>query len=69
MDTIISTPIDTRDAWIATPQGRLHARHWSAGDGDGRAPIVLFHDSLGSAALWRDFPERLVRATGHSVIA
>lgn len=71
MDRIISTPIDTRDAWIPTPQGRLHARHWSAGDGDGdgRAPIVLFHDSLGSVALWRDFPERLVRATGHSVIA
>lgn len=32
-------------------------------------PIVLFHDSLGCVALWRDFPERLALATGHPVIA
>ena len=32
-------------------------------------PIVLFHDSLGSVALWRDFPAVLAQATGHGVIA
>jgi pimeloyl-ACP methyl ester carboxylesterase len=30
---------------------------------------VLFHDSLGSVELWREFPERLALATERSVIA
>lgn len=34
-----------------------------------RAPILLFHDSLGCVALWREFPERLAEATGRDVIA
>ncbi|RYF28335.1 MAG: alpha/beta hydrolase [Comamonadaceae bacterium] len=34
-----------------------------------RAPIVLFHDSLGCVALWRDFPAVLCSATGRDVIA
>jgi pimeloyl-ACP methyl ester carboxylesterase len=29
-----------------------------------RPTLVFLHDSLGSVALWRDFPERLARATG-----
>lgn len=33
------------------------------------APIVLFHDSLGCVALWREFPGALANATGRSVIA
>lgn len=31
--------------------------------------IVLLHEGLGCVALWRDFPERLVAATGHGVFA
>lgn len=69
MDT--SHRIDSVESGIETPQGRLHARRWVVGGGQapGHAPIVLFHDSLGSVALWRDFPERLVRATGRDVVA
>lgn len=65
------TSMPTDDTWITTAAGRLHARRWSAdptGSGE-RAPIILFHDSLGCVALWRDFPERLARATGRSVVA
>ena len=29
--------------------------------------IVMLHDGLGCAALWRDFPDRLAEATGHGV--
>ncbi|MFX8098550.1 alpha/beta fold hydrolase, partial [Acinetobacter baumannii] len=29
----------------------------------------LLHDSLGCVALWREFPQRLVQATGRAVIA
>lgn len=30
----------------------------------GGAPIVFLHEGLGSIELWRDFPERVVNATG-----
>jgi pimeloyl-ACP methyl ester carboxylesterase len=55
--------------WIETPQGRLFAKRWDNDAQPGAVPIVLFHDSLGSVALWRDFPERLGAATGRSVLA
>jgi pimeloyl-ACP methyl ester carboxylesterase len=51
--------------------GTLFGRSWvparqvHAGD----APILLLHDSLGCVELWRDFPERLARATGRTVAA
>ncbi len=58
------------DHWIETGSGRLHARRWrTAADSNGLAPIVLFHDSLGCVALWRDFPERLAQTTGRCVVA
>ncbi len=51
----------------------MFARIWHpSGEGMDRgaeSPIVLFHDSLGSVALWRRFPERLCTATGRTVIA
>ena len=35
------------------------------GPGPGRAPTLVFlHEGLGSAAQWRDFPDRLAEATG-----
>jgi pimeloyl-ACP methyl ester carboxylesterase len=36
---------------------------------DGRAPLVLLHEGLGSVGLWRRFPELLATATGRRVIA
>ncbi|WCM88695.1 alpha/beta fold hydrolase [Acidovorax sp. NCPPB 3576] len=65
------------DHVIATAQGRLFARRWSAlspspspsPDGAALPPIVLFHDSLGCVDLWRDFPAVLCHATGREVIA
>jgi pimeloyl-ACP methyl ester carboxylesterase len=39
-------------------------------DGDAqRRPVVLLHEGLGSAALWRGFPNALQAATGRRVIA
>lgn len=57
--------------WVSTPDGRLFVKCWSGGRGagDGLAPIVLLHDSLGCVDLWREFPEQLSRATGRRVIA
>ncbi|MEZ5675116.1 MAG: alpha/beta fold hydrolase [Thalassovita sp.] len=40
------------------------------GPAPGQAPtIVLLHEGLGCAALWRDFPEKLAQATGLGVFA
>ncbi|QNK02029.1 alpha/beta fold hydrolase [Dyella telluris] len=61
----------TQDRRIDTPNGTLHVCSWQPENGHASAapPIVLFHDSLGCVALWRDFPARLARATGRTVIA
>ncbi|MDF1503655.1 alpha/beta fold hydrolase [Roseisolibacter sp. H3M3-2] len=58
------------DHTIATPHGALFSRTWAPADARaGAAPVLLFHDSLGSVELWRDFPAALAVATGRTVVA
>ncbi|MCO4857060.1 alpha/beta fold hydrolase [Herbaspirillum sp. WGmk3] len=59
---------ERQDAYIETEGGTLYASVWG-GSPEARTPIVLLHDSLGSVALWRDFPARLAAQTGLPVIA
>lgn len=63
-------PIAPQDRFVTTANGRVFTRRWPApSTGAGAAPpIVLFHDSIGSIDLWRDFPDHLARATGREVI-
>ncbi len=63
--------IATSDHWIHTDQGTLFARKWrvQTAPAHHEPAILLFHDSLGCAELWREFPERLACATGRSVLA
>lgn len=61
--------ITSEDAWVQGVNGRLFARMWFAKTDDGRAPVALLHDSLGSVELWRNFPAALCAATGRRVIA
>ena len=42
-------------------------RVWS-GARDGRAPVVLLHEGLGSVSAWGGFPDRLAAATGRAVL-
>ncbi|MDL5038195.1 alpha/beta fold hydrolase [Comamonas resistens] len=65
----ISTTVTARDTRVATPDGALYVKRWQPQPAEGKAPIVLMHDSLGSVALWRDFPQQLAAATGREVIA
>ena len=44
--------------WIS-PRGRPNAEH---------PVLVLLHEGLGSAALWKSFPDQLAEATGCSVL-
>jgi pimeloyl-ACP methyl ester carboxylesterase len=61
--------MNTSEHWVTTPQGRLYAQRWTPAADTGRAPLLLFHDSLGCVALWRDWPAALAQATGRSVVA
>jgi pimeloyl-ACP methyl ester carboxylesterase len=47
---------------------RLECRVWG-GSPAGRPTIVLLHEGLGSAGLWRSFPEKLAERTGLCVFA
>lgn len=60
-----------QELWIDTASGKMYARRWQPASERAAeaAPIVLFHDSLGCVALWRDFPAQLALATGRTVIA
>jgi pimeloyl-ACP methyl ester carboxylesterase len=54
---------------MMTIDGRAVETAWW-GPGPGEAPtLVLLHEGLGCVALWRDFPEALVDATGCGVFA
>lgn len=52
--------------WLDAGGKRLEWAYWPGGAGP---LIVLLHEGLGCLALWRDFPERLARATGLGVFA
>ncbi|NLS15343.1 alpha/beta hydrolase [Rhizobium sp. P40RR-XXII] len=55
--------------WIESAAGRLYAKSWAPDAKISLPPIILFHDSLGCIALWRDFPEPLAHSLGRQVIA
>ena len=67
-DSPSATSIHISETQVATPDGALYVKRWQP-DAGAKAPIVLMHDSLGSVALWREFPEQLAVATGREVIA
>jgi hypothetical protein len=52
----------------ATVGGRRIEAAELAGD-NGRRPLVLLHEGLGSVGLWRGFPAALQAATGRRVLA
>jgi pimeloyl-ACP methyl ester carboxylesterase len=60
--------IDEHEHWIESSGGRLFAKSWAPHDLVSTCPLILLHDSLGSVALWRDFPKRLAGAVRRRVI-
>lgn len=71
-DSALQMPdaIVTEAFTLTTPYGNLFARRWQPATAEQDSiPFLLFHDSLGSVGLWRDFPEALAQATGRPVIA
>ncbi len=57
----------TRQLSFVAAGRRLRGHRIAAARAD-RPPLVLLHDALGCARLWRDIPERLAAATGCAVL-
>jgi pimeloyl-ACP methyl ester carboxylesterase len=53
----------TRDFFLDVEGVRFEAR-WVETGSKGKPALVFLHEGLGSVSLWRDFPNRLARATG-----
>lgn len=60
--------MDWASGYIEAGGFRLETRVAGPAPGDGPV-LVLLHEGLGSAGLWRDFPEALAGATGRPVFA
>lgn len=64
--------ISTHECYVSTFAGNLYVKSWAPPaevSFKRPAPVILFHDSLGSVELWRDFPETLALTLGRQVIA
>ncbi|WP_372987981.1 alpha/beta fold hydrolase [Marinobacter sp.] len=61
--------MNVQDRFVDVSGGELLVRSWTPARAEDRSPMVLFHDSLGSVKLWRDFPEALARRLERPVIA
>lgn len=63
-------PVTTAMSWlVALPVGEVSVQRWTPAQPRlGAVPWLLFHDSLGCNALWRDFPQALADATGQLVL-
>lgn len=64
--------LSTHECYVSTSAGNLYVKSWTPpleGSSPGATPVILFHDSLGSVELWRDFPEVLALSLGRQVIA
>ena len=48
--------------------GRRLEYQWIEGTKGSLTPLVLLHEGLGSLQLWKDFPAKLVAATGRSAL-
>lgn len=62
----------SKQKYLTLEAGQIYLQIWDSPDTDaaaGRAPILLFHDSLGAVAMWRSFPQALAQASGRRVIA
>lgn len=55
--------------YVEVPGGSVYVKKWTPEDTISDTPIILLHDSLGSVALWRDFPLILAEKLSCNVLA
>jgi len=66
----VTNDIDTARATLELRDGRVEVVRSAPRHANARAPTLIFlHEGLGSAGLWRDFPQRLADRTGCPALA
>jgi len=53
---------------LQTPIGCIYVKKWFPPSLLSKVPVILLHDSLGSSALWKDFPHTLATILSRPVI-
>lgn len=61
--------MNIEDASVKIPTGNIYVKKWTPNNAVSEVPIVLLHDSLGSAELWKNFPSDLAENLLRPVIA
>ena len=54
---------------VRVPGGSVYVKKWTPEIASAESPLILFHDSLGSVDLWRDFPSLLAENLSRCVVA
>ena len=62
----MSTRIDSQQTSVCVDGKQVEVRH--VGVANAKRTILLLHEALGSVSYWRDFPEKLARATQSHVL-
>ena len=58
-----------KDCFVEIPGGQVFVRTWLPAVIQSDVPMILLHDSLGSVAQWRSFPQQLAEHLQRPVIA
>lgn len=64
--------IEIKEELVAVPGGSVFVKSWTPTKSqrkNQKAPLILFHDSLGCVEMWRDFPKKLCDILQRKVIA
>lgn len=61
--------ITTTEQYIDIESKQIYLKRFQPLISTNKAPIILLHESLGSVALWKDFPAILAKETSREVIA
>ena len=54
--------------YIKVANGQVYVCTWTPEIVGNTRPLILLHDSLGSVALWRDFPDALAKSLKRPVL-
>ena len=60
--------IQVSEQFVTVSDGQVYLKRWRPTLVVGN-PIILFHDSIGSVQMWRNFPEQLAERLNREVIA
>ena len=61
--------VDSDERFVDVPGGAVFTKSWGISTCRWKTPVILFHDSIGCVAMWRQFPQSLSAHLDRPVIA